>query len=531
MSALNWIARWPFGSLSVLDADVQPPRPEHSAILCWAINAVQKAVRLSLAHRGVLIHLVLRSNNTYGKLIYDTVKPTWAAFEKREGDDSWHPRRLRKDDRSPAVKKREDEILKLVETVSPRLFEEAQLGTSSTGSQLWAEIGSDSTGDSGDPQVKLIGDLFRKLLARDLPFLSDHDFADLPRIDISAILGYHLRRDYMADNVLPVLASPNGTTELAHLIFKTVNVPNDVRDWTKGSSLISSVGKNLFWGELKILSTLPPHPNVMPAPLALVTIRTHERSSGDSLFPEGSKDSSNTKLVGWLHHHHRRWLYDKSPWASRSEAVAYKLRYAYELCCGVQHLAHHGFYHPDLGMPNTLFAGTPPNDRLIVMDFEPFEAFHNRDGPQAPEVVGHWNAGINEKGQLLYTRSKGEPTDRGDTILDDWKEMPEALERLMVFTVGSVLGNLLDIRLVFSWSLDILDRDLQLPQAPEVGADPSRDTWEALIPAPVRELAQRCSAFDPRERPLLQEMVAVLQQYGRADTGSSSSSGGTTAQE
>ncbi|KAE8217100.1 hypothetical protein CF319_g8734, partial [Tilletia indica] len=306
----------------------------------------------------------------------------------------------------------------------------------------------------------------------------------------------------------------------------------EVRDWTKSSSLISSVGKNLFWGELKVLSTLPPHPNVMPAPLALVTIRTHERPSGDSLFPEGSKGSSNTKLVGWLHHHYRRWFVDRSPFAFRSEeTVSYKLRYAYELCSGVQHLVHHGFYHPDLGLENTLLAGTPPDDRLMVMDFEPYEAFHNRNGPEAPEVVGLWNACINGKGQLVYVRAEGEAEDRGDTILDDWKGMPEALERLIVFNVGSMLGILLDIRLVFDQALDILKRDIQLLQTPEFGADPARDAWEARIPVPVRELAQRCSAFDPQERPLLQELVAVLQQYGRADTGSVSSSEGTTSQD
>ncbi|KAE8229817.1 hypothetical protein CF326_g5203 [Tilletia indica] len=269
----------------------------------------------------------------------------------------------------------------------------------------------------------------------------------------------------------------------------------------------------------------------MPGPLALVTIRTHERSGEDSLFPEGSNGSSNTKLVGWLHHHHRRWHVDRSPFAYRSEeAVSYKLRYAYELRCGVQHLVHHGFYHPDLGLENTLFADTPPNDRLIIMDLQPYEEYHNKNGPEAPKVVGHWNARLNENGWLVYVRSEGGPEDRGATILDDWKGMPEALERLIVFNVGSMLGVLLDIRLVFPWTHHH-PRRTQLLKAPEAGTDPARDAWEDLIPGPVRELAQRCSAFDPRERPLLQEMVAALQQYGRADTGSASSSGNTTAQE
>ncbi|KAE8229818.1 hypothetical protein CF326_g5202 [Tilletia indica] len=230
MSALNWVARWPFGSLSVLDADAEPPRPEHSAILSWAIHTPQKAVRLSLAHCGVLIHLVLRSDTTYGKLVYDTVEPTWPDYEKKESYDGRIPRELRKGDLSPAVQKREDEILVLVEAASSRLFEEAQLGSSLTGSQLWAEVNSDSTDGSGGPHINLIADIFRKLLVRDLPFISDHDFVDLPRIDVKAISAYHLKGCYMQDIVLPVLACADGTTAPTQLIFKTIDIPTEVRD-------------------------------------------------------------------------------------------------------------------------------------------------------------------------------------------------------------------------------------------------------------------------------------------------------------
>ncbi|KAE8222587.1 hypothetical protein CF319_g4241 [Tilletia indica] len=530
MPALNWVARWPFGSLSVLDADTHPPHPEDSAILCWAIHIPQKAVRLSLAHRGVLIHLVLRSDTTYGKLVYDTVEPTWQ--RKQDDYDFWVPRQVDQHTFSLSVQKAEDDILDLCEQSSTRIFEQAQLGDPPTGSQLWAEVDSDSdsTDASGGPQVNLVGDLFRELLVRDLPFISDHDFADLPKIDISAIAGYHLKRRYMKDSVLSVLASTDSTTQPTQLILKTIEIPTSFRESTDSSSLMCPDEVKLFRGELEILSTLTPHPNVMPAPLALVTIRIPERSSGDSVFHEGSKDSPKTKLVGWLHHHHRDWL-GKSPFTFRTKkAATYKLRYAYELCCGIQHLVCHGFYHPDLGVENTLFAGTPPNDRLMVMDFEPFEDYRNKNGPEAPEVVGHWNPSINENGDLVYIRSDDEPVYRGNTIFNDWKEMPEALERLIVFNLGSALGKLLDIRLVFPWTTrSHLRRGIQLLQAPEVGADPARDVWEDLIPDPIREMTQRCSAFDPRERPLLQELVAALQQYGRADTGSASFSGGTTS--
>ncbi|CAD6888691.1 unnamed protein product [Tilletia controversa] len=195
-------------------------------------------------------------------------------------------------------------------------------------------------------------------------------------------------------------------------------------------------------------------------------------------------------------------------------STEYRLRYAYQLCCGVQHLFKHGFCHGDLGLRNVLIAGSPPNDRVMVMDFEPVEGYHNKNGPTAPEVGGYWVVFTDERdGSTMYAHCDGEPVWEGGTIFVDWESIPEALERLMICNIGSMFSALLNVRVVFSWGPNRMHRDIQLKQDVVVGADPICDAWEASLPVDVRELTQRCCAYDPRERPLLDDVVEQLKKY------------------
>ncbi|KAE8213071.1 hypothetical protein CF327_g3363 [Tilletia walkeri] len=499
MSPLQWLTKSPFGSVPVLSAHDQIPsleNPAVAAVMTWSINMFWKACRLTLVHQGILLHLKVNSNNPYGELFYKIEAPCWARNNISDTFDYWVPRNSRGFEGVIGTKEKEDELLALVEKALPRLLDGV-----STGSQLWAQVVVEPSNGAGLPQVELVGDIFRRLMMRDLPALSEGDFDKVPRLDMSDLAGYCLRSGWMKDNVLPVLVRLRDGEGITEAVFKTIDVPDDYEDWNENEAQVTNVGKDLFWGELGLLTSLPPHPNVMTAPLALITISHAEN------------DATTTKLVGWLQHEYREFV---SPSAGTgTEAAAMRsLRFAYELCLGIQHLVKHGFYHSDLAVENCLWAGTPPNDRLMVIDLQPMENYHNKNGPDAPEVQGYWNVNVDSDGKVVYRRSEGDPVHCGDYIFDEWKPMPEALERLLVFNIGSIISILLNIRLVFSWvPPDEHLRRTHLREAPQVGADPVRDAWEALIPQAVRDLAEQCSSYDPRERPLLQDVISALEPY------------------
>ncbi|KAE8229733.1 hypothetical protein CF326_g5292, partial [Tilletia indica] len=181
MPSLRWITGTPFGTLPVLDADAEAPPledPSVVTILGWAINKAPKACRLTLAHQGTHMHIKVRSDNAYGKHLYETVVPCWDKSNLKDDSDYWSSRHALRDAMSNEAKQNEDELLELVDAALPRLFKHDK---PSPGSQLWAEVGVDPSDQASLPQVKIVGDVFRQLVVRDLPTLAETDFANIPR--------------------------------------------------------------------------------------------------------------------------------------------------------------------------------------------------------------------------------------------------------------------------------------------------------------------------------------------------------------
>ncbi|CAD6917825.1 unnamed protein product [Tilletia controversa] len=254
--------------------------------------------------------------------------------------------------------------------------------------------------------------------------------------------------------------------------------------------------------EARRLASFPPHPSVLGTPLALVTVDADQDQRDDINTP-------HDKYVGML------------PYYTGSlDAVGFKtdedlkrrLRYGQRFVLGVRHLSRSGIFIGDLGLRNTVISAPPPDDRLILIDFEPLSFYTNAGGLIAPEADGSWdNVSQDSDGKLVYEHCDN-PVSKISTIRTEWANTPQALERLEVFGVGTTLAALLKCSACFPWKKSLQPFSIHRtdPNIPSKEAD---EEWEARIPPAFKDLVQRCCSYDPRDRPLLDEIVSTLEQW------------------
>ncbi|KAK0554951.1 hypothetical protein OC846_001902 [Tilletia horrida] len=519
-TTIKWVTRVPFGSLPVHPSALHPVTIEQSFIITWAISRSKKGMRLSLAHQGMLFHIVIPSTTVLGKALFESVQDCW--FEKARKaqlglrDWSGRPRVgvsffLKELQAAAPV---EDALLSKVEVALEDLLVQATQGSKpfSSGQQLWLEaIWSQPDNPDSALRLEVVGDVFRDLIPNRLHSLTDTDWATVPRIDLSSVKGYFLQQGYYKDDILPVYVSIDG--EVRQAMLKTRSFGPDVGSGPVALDRNAMFTMEIFRGELDLLCNLPPHPNVLGAPLALVTVTVQE--------PEGNTNSDDPprdslKLVGWLHPF-LRTVTEKRPFFSwTEEGVRHSIRHVLDLFRGLQHLFQQGFVHPDIKAANCLFDGRDSPDgveRLVVIDLQPRKKYECDDGPHAPEVQGHWDAAPGEDGTVVYTyKDKAEYC--GNKILTAWKSMPEALERIIVYNAGVVASRLIVFRLMFPWlpeGSEVSFTRLVVREPPQPGANAELDASEALIPPQIREVIQRCVSYDPRDRPLMTEVIHVLE--------------------
>ncbi|KAE8217210.1 hypothetical protein CF319_g8643 [Tilletia indica] len=478
------------GNSKFIEGDHISPKPDELKAVNYLLGRRDQCLRLSYAYQSMLVHmLVPRTPVTDGAavpfetLFFDTITKTWGDPDRT----FWRRRRhLQSKDQPEEVHRLEEELDRKAKELLPAVIKEHH----SKGSQLFVKLNTDTT--TGEVRIDVLGETFRDIVHSALPFLPASMCPNVPRITLADIDAYVSCS--LIDHVLLVdVVIPPATTPIRALI-KTFHVPID-------GKMVASHAPTLAdpLREAEILSSLPPHPNVMPAPLALITVADHETST--------DVDSSDgERFVGMV-----------LPFFSGGDAsdlqhflsVEDGLRHCYEFTSGLLHIYSHGFVMDDIATKNTVLSAPPPNDRLIVIDLEPVTIYRNQDGDPAPEVTGHWVASI-QGGRLHYSHSEVR-TNEEDTIRSELAAMPEAIERLDVFNVGCALSQLVQCSVEFPW-MERCTYDHIHFAGPKMHAyTPTKK--ELRMPSAFKDLVRRCCAYDPRDRPLLKGIVEVLKQW------------------
>ncbi|KAL8280539.1 hypothetical protein RQP46_007187 [Phenoliferia psychrophenolica] len=205
---------------------------------------------------------------------------------------------------------------------------------------------------------------------------------------------------------------------------------------TPGEQEVTKNLVNGFYNELAVITSLPPHPSIMSAPLALVSTS----STG------GSDD--NPSIFGFIVSlHSGGTLQDRIT----SAPPPLRISYCLQLAQALNHLHHVGHtFHGDLKFDNMLFSTTSPYEPLILIDFE-----QGRTNPvaAAPELLGGWDVTASSAGALVYTKYDGPPRKYGGPSYPStpdswmpfrsWAQYPEAIERAEVFAFGKCASDIL----------------------------------------------------------------------------------------
>ncbi|KAK0558185.1 hypothetical protein OC844_005353 [Tilletia horrida] len=472
-------------------------------------------LRLTIAHRGALFHFGFSSGDAFGRSVLDNVACSWSISvdsDDSDDEDRWYNHGYRSElKHSAAVLSCEAHLLEVALDALPRVIKEfeGKNEVSVAGAQLLINLKMSPT--SLQPEANLVGDLYRDVLIDHLVTLEEGDFANIPRIELGAFTAYVLRM-MSSQAFLIQLDQKNDKYLSSTTFFKTYRPRKLLQVEDLPVTGARSHIQEVFLNELKSMIETPFHLNVVPSPRALITIATDASDSGSGRV---------TKVVGWVQAAYSAVRATHRDDDSHGAARRY-LGFARDLCHGVRHLARNGFVHPDLSCDNLLMAAAGEDefattDRLLVADLERLTCYNNKDGPGAPEALGLWTAHLDADGTLQYHRcDQADPTPRLDGIYDELAGMPEARERLLMYSLGCTLTQLLDLRLTFTGvdlsGLPGMVRRVCLSTAVQPGQDPKRDAWEAHFPAEVRQMAQRCVAEDPRQRPLLDDMVKTMDE-------------------
>ncbi|KAK4701325.1 hypothetical protein P7C70_g4909, partial [Phenoliferia sp. Uapishka_3] len=238
-----------------------------------------------------------------------------------------------------------------------------------------------------------------------------------------------------------------------------------------------------FYHELEILSRMPPHPNVVPAPVALCA--TNITSSDPLIFgfllPFYTGGTVNQAI-------------EKAP-------LPLRLSFAKQLVAAVHHLhSVAGTFHGDIKLENMILVSRA-STRVILIDYEQGRL---NDDAVAPELWGDWDVSLDKERSVEYVAYEGAKRkysaaghpDSNDEWrpFEAWKDFPEAIERAEVFAVGVALKKIL----------------LGMRDEASLG-DSLVWTDEEGMPSILREVVDSCLATKPLERPRL---AGLLEAFG-----------------
>ncbi|KAK0542710.1 hypothetical protein OC845_006489 [Tilletia horrida] len=505
--------------------------PDRIRILDWAISWRYESFRLDIAHEGALFHFLLRkinrpndpeelvkgeSNASFCEAFWQVVMPAFGT-PRSPNRSEWFRRGAEQRDGceptlTPEAIQQEDALLSQIEQQLPRLVAELrqQRDDPIRGSHIWVWI-RDQDGRPQEPHFELVADHFRTLVFPQLRVLQDDAFPEVPRVDLSAISGYIFQPDRQVSFV-DVNLSPGSAS--VRLVFKTCrfstppmilaeNPFRGLSDPNVGFAAHEGRRQDMLNHELAEMAKVQSHPNVMPMPVALVTVTA-----------PGVGEEREKRLVGWLQRPFLSWeTHDKIPGVEPGtpEDAHWRMRYAKDFAQAIEFLIRKkDYYHSDIAAHNTLLTEPPPNGRLLLIDYERIPYYLNSGGPEAPEAKERSQDGSDDSPVIRILQTGSIIQDPNVDIRIRWKDRPDALERLTIFNVGTTLARILKCRISFPWlEPTALEKQHRL-FVKEYGTnevDADQEAWEALIPEALRAIVRRCCSHDPRDRPLAEELA------------------------
>ena len=220
-----------------------------------------------------------------------------------------------------------------------------------------------------------------------------------------------------------------------------------------------------MYNEMRILMKIPPHPNIIQPPIALVTMLR----AGEPV------------VCGFLAKFHPggniRDLLD----AADPPSLERRVRWASQIAAAIHHLhrvAH--TYHGDIKLDNVVLSA---NDDAVLIDFE---QTRHAEACLAPEAHGEWDVipdvpverdvGTNAI-TVRYVQYNG--PDRGDdwSAYGAWEGYPDAIEAIEVYALGDLLKTLFD---------------------------------STSPPGTISKISDQCLNADPIARPRLETIAAEL---------------------
>ncbi|KAL9935618.1 hypothetical protein V8E36_005195 [Tilletia maclaganii] len=180
--------------------------------------------------------------------------------------------------------------------------------------------------------------------------LAIDDFPGVPRVEASVISEWSAPMH--RSNVWQVDIQLSPGAEPMKAIFKTYRLPDNPKlsSWTVKRRTES---QHYMRSELEGLTAAPPHPNVRPAPLALVIAHMKGEVEHGGQETESCRSRQQTKLIGWLSE--TFFCTERYIGGPNTAARANRVHgFALDICRGLQNLATHGLYHSGLKLDNTL---------------------------------------------------------------------------------------------------------------------------------------------------------------------------------
>lgn len=279
------------------------------------------------------------------------------------------------------------------------------------------------------------------------------------------------------DSILFISAFESGSAGAYLVETKDVTLPVVLKILTETDFLLHT-DEEMFsfkarlaamYREIHVLVMIPPHPNIVGPPVALVTVPCLDSQAvcGFLLpFHSGGTIASALNPVSL---------------DSESPSLARRVRWAYQMVSAIHHIhrvAH--TYHGDIKLDNVVISA---NDDAVFIDFE---QGRHAEGCLAPEACGSWDVIPNNLAErsntdapaaIHYVRYTGPERDDTWSAYEAWAKYPDVIEAMEVYALGDALKTLLD------------------------GMCP---------PGKIRSVVERCVLEDPAARPRLDLMIMDL---------------------